>query len=151
MEENLKVVDLLACNNVDHLVKVPVVVAGDCGSNVLCNVDGSSVLAEQYLGVVLAVLALTGYVCYVHAHGAVFCLKEDAFFQAPHYFFLALKVGVAFKVELFKANAGSVVGLLNAGKGPAVHLLPKVADFLVSVFPFDEHVFCLLQGFGVFL
>ena len=67
--------------------------AADGSSNILGNVNGSSVLAQKNFFVVVFVLALAYNISNVNAHGAVFCLKEYALFKAFKDFVLALKVG----------------------------------------------------------
>ena len=82
VEENLKVIILLACNNVNQLIECPVVVAADCSSNILSNIFRSSVLAEKNFFVIVFVLALAYYVCYVNTYRAVRGFEEYAFIQA---------------------------------------------------------------------
>ena len=73
---------LLTCNNIYKLVECPVVVTADCGTNVLCDVYTGAVLAQEYFFVVIFVLALSYYICYVYAYRTVRSFEEYTFFQA---------------------------------------------------------------------
>ncbi len=141
--------NLFRSNNVNKFVERPVVVAADCCSNVLCYVNGSSVLAQKNFFVIFAVFSFADSFCNVNTHRTVLCLKENAFFQSFCNFVLAFKVGFAFKVEFVKTYAGAFIGFFYAVKCPVVHFLPEFTDFFVACFPFYEHFFCHLLCFRV--
>ena len=151
VEQNFKMIVLFACNNVYHLVKLPVVVAADCRSYILRDVYGSSVFSKKYLFVRVLVFSLSYNIRYVNAHGTVVCFEENAFFKSFKDFVLAFKVCFAFKVEFVERNSCTCIRFFYAVKRPVIHFLPQCADFGISLFPFNKHFFRLFSGFRVFL
>ena len=145
--QHLEVVVLLIAHHVDHLVDGEVLEAQRGGSDVLRHVDARAVGAEQEF--VVEPLARE-----VGPHAAVFFLEEDALRQSFLHHALAHEVGVAFVIYLVEAYAECLIGFVEAGIHPFVHLAPQRAHFLVALLPFHEHLVRLLDerrvGLGLF-
>ncbi len=140
---------LLTANNINHLVKIPVIVSAYGSSYVLRYINGSSVLAEQNLELVSAFLAFSYSFRNIYANRTVFCLKEQPLFKTFGNNFFSEQIGVAFIIELVKRYAGTVVSSPDSVKSPAVHCFPKLVNFGVTGFPFYEHFFRLFGSFGM--
>ncbi len=131
--QHLEVVVLLVAHHVNHLIDGIVVEAHLGRTDVLRHINRGAVGADEQL----LVEALAGE---VGPDAAVFLLIEQAFLQAFHHLALALEVGVRLIINLIEAHAQGLVGLVEAGIHPTVHLLPEGADVFVTLLPFDEHL-----------
>ena len=141
MEKYLKVIILFTCNNVNQLIESPVIVAADSSSNILGNINRSSIFTKKNLFLIISVFTFTNNVCNINTHRTVFCLKENALFKALHNFVFSLKVSFAFKIVFIKADSGTLVSFLYTVEGPAVHLFPESMNFWVTCFPLNQHIF----------
>ena len=124
---------LLVADHVDHLLRVELLVTQLCGAEILRHIDGRAVLAQQHL----LVQALTGE---IDAHGTILVFVERALVQTFLHQALAKQIGLGFVIRLVEVDAQTLVGLVEAGIDPAVHLRPQLADLLVTRFPLAQHL-----------
>ena len=104
LEEHLEVVLLLVGDDVDEAVEGPVVVPVDGHADVLGDVDGRAVLAQEDL-------LVEADRRQVDAHRAVLCLEEDAGGEALLHLFLARQVYLALVIVVVEGYARALVGL----------------------------------------
>ena len=130
--EHLEVVVLLVAYDVNHFVNGEVAETELGGADVLRHVNGSAVGTEQEL----LVKSLGGE---VGPDGTVFLAEKDAFPQTFFDLFLAFQVGIALVVNLVEADTECLVGFVEAGVNPLVHLAPKGTHFGVALLPLHEH------------
>ena len=109
---------LLVAYDVNHFVNGEVAETELGGTDVLRHVHGGAVGAEQEL----LVKSLGGE---VGPDGTVFLAEKDAFPQTFFDLFLAFQVGIALVVNLVEADTECLVGFVEAGVNPLVHLAPK--------------------------
>ena len=124
---------LLVAHHVDHLVDGEVIEAHFGCTDVLGHVDACAVGAEQQL-LVQAVLGEVG------PHAAVVLAEEEALGQTFLHLLLAHEISVGLVVYLVEAHAQCLVGLVETGIDPVVHLLPESAHLGVALFPLHEHL-----------
>ena len=98
---------------------------------------------------IIFVFTLAYYISYINAHRTIFCLKENSLFQALQNFVFSLKVGFAFKVVFIKTDSSTLVSFFYAVESPAVHFFPESANFRITCFPLNQHIFCHLSSFWV--
>ena len=142
--EHLEVVVLLITNDIHVGIQIVVGEAALGGAQVLGDIDGGSVSAENEL----AVQAVGGEVA---PHGAVGIFHEGAHIQALLDQFLTQKVSIVLIVHLVKGNAQSLVGLVKSLEHPAVHHGPELPYMRVSGFPVHQHLVHLVNDFRVLL
>ena len=135
--KHLEVVVLLVPDDVDHLVDGEVVEAHLGRTDVLRHVDRRTVLSQQEL----LVQPLFGK---VGPYGVVVLAEEQSFLQTFFHLLLADKVSVRLIVDLVEAHAQCLVGLVETGIHPAVHLLPQRTYLRVALLPLDEHLLCFV-------
>ena len=146
--EHLEVVVLFVAHHVDHLVDGEVVEAHGGSADVLRHVDAGAVGAEQQF-------LVETFLGEVSPHAVVVLAEEESFLQSFLHLLLAHEISVGLVVYLVECHAERLVGFVESGIHPVVHLLPKRTYFRVALLPFHEHGMCLLDegGFslGLFL
>ena len=115
--EHLEVIVLLVAHHVDHLVDGIVFVAHLGGADVLCHIDGGAVAAEQQL-------LVEAFVGEVGPYGVVVVALEESFLESFLHLCLTFQVGLRLIVNLVEAYAQGLVGLVETGIHPRVHLFP---------------------------
>ena len=129
---------LLVAHYVDHLVDGEVVEAHLGCADVLGHVDAGAVGTEQEL----LVEALAGE---VGPNRVVVLAEEEALGKTFLHLLLAYEIGVRLIVYLVEAYAESLVGLVESGIYPVVHLFPESAHLGVVLLPLHEHLVSLLD------
>ena len=146
--KHLEVVVLFVAYHVYHLVYRIIGKALFGSTDVLGHVNRGTIGTEQQF----LVKSFGGKVC---PYRTVFLAVEDTFFQTFQHFLFPFQIGVRFVINLVEAYSHHLVGLIESGIYPVVHLLPKGTHFGVACFPFAEHFTGFLHqrrlGFGFFL
>ena len=136
--EHLEVIVLLIAHHIYHLVDGIVLIAQLSGANVLSHVDAGTVATQQQL-VVQAIGSEVG------PHAVVVLAVEHALGEAFLHLFFSFEIGLALVVNLVEVHAHALVGLVETGINPAVHLLPQRAHLGVVVLPLLEHLASLMH------
>ena len=135
---------LLVSDHIYELFGAEIVVAQQCGAEVLRHVDACAVAAQQQL-LVEAVARQ------VAPHRAILLAEQYAHIQTFLHQLFAEQIGVRLIVHLVESHTQAVVGLVEAGIHPAVHLLPQRTHLLVTLFPLLQHLLGLDHQGGLLL
>ena len=128
---------LLITYHVDHLINGVVLVAHFSRTDVLGHIDAGTVGAQQQF----LVETLTSEVC---PYRAVVMPLEESLGEAFLYLGLALEVGLALIIYLVELYTHLLVGLVETGIDPRVHLLPQGTHLWVVLLPLHQHLVSLL-------
>ena len=136
--EHLEVVVLFVAHDINHLVDGVVLETHLGSANVLGHIYRRAVRTQQQL----LVEPLVGE---VGPHRVVIMTLKDTLGETLLYLGLSFQIGLAFIVDLVEAHAHLLVGLVEAGIDPRVHLLPQGAYLGIVLFPLHQHLVSLLD------
>ena len=135
---------LLVANDVYHLVDGEVVEAHFGCSDVLSHVYAGAVRAQQQL-------LVESFACEVGPNRVVVLAEEESLGKSFLHLLLTDEIGVRLVVYLVKAYAEGLVGLVESGIYPVVHLLPQCANLRIVLLPLNKHLVSLLDERRFFL
>ena len=139
--EHLEVVVLLVTYNVSDTVKVVLLKALECSTQVLSHIYRCTIATEKKL-LIKAVSSK------VNPYRAILLTEEDTLLKTLRDDALTEKIGLRLVVNLIKVYAKRLVSYIKALVNPAVHGLPEVANLLVLSLPLAEHLLRLKEDWS---
>ena len=136
--KHLEVIVLFVAHHIDHLIDGEVLETHLGRTDVLRHIDRGAVRTQQQF----LIQTLVGQ---VGPNRVVLVALKQTLSESFLYFGLTLQVGLTLVVDLIKRNAHLLVGLVETGIYPVVHLLPQGANLRIVVLPFYQHLVSLLD------
>ena len=131
--KHLEVIVLLVSYDVNHLIYREILKAHVGRSDVLCHVNRRTIASKQQL-----LVEPVG--CQIGPNAIILLAKEEALGESFLHFFLAFEVGFRLIINLIETHAQGLIGFIEAGIDPVIHLFPKRTHRFVALFPLHQHL-----------